>query len=128
MNVTVPDVMRHVRNYFVVSRFHGSWHLTDGRLLEEAFRPGEWIAVPDGPVCGIWQVDEQGMLPGVPDAEWTGRIFLLAPPPDFLRLCADIADWADRHPAPGMDDAASWMEAFSSALLPYQRMFPEVSA
>ncbi len=127
MNVTVPDVMRYVRNYFVSSHFHGSWRLNDGKLQEEMFRPGEWIAVLDGPVHGVWQLNEQGAIPGLPNAEWTGRTCLLTPPPDFLRLCRDIADWADKHPAPGTTgDALGWTKAFASALAPYQRMFAEV--
>lgn len=139
MNVTIPDVMRHVRNYFVSSCIDWSWQIEGGRLLPEtSFRPGEWIAVLDGPVRGVWQLDENGALPGAADAAWAGRICLLEPPEGFLRLCGEIAQWAAQHPDPTMTSerfgeysrsqtSGGWTQAFAGSIAPYTRMYPEVN-
>lgn len=140
MTVTVPHVMRCVRNCFAVSRISRDWELRRGALLPRAhFLPGEWIAIADGPVRGIWQLDENGALPGVPDASWTGDILLLEPPAEFLHLCDEIAAWAAAHPDPTVtaehfgeysrsQTASRWEQVFAPSLAPYRRMYPEVNA
>ncbi len=139
MNVTVPDVMRHVRNYFVSSRLSGSWQTQEGLLLPQGrFAPGEWIAVLDGPCAGVYQLDEYARLPGAADAAWKGRIFLLEPPAGFLRLCCEIDAWAKEHPDPAMTGErfgeysrtlahTDWTQAFAPALVPYTHMYTEVN-
>jgi len=140
MAVTVADVMRHVRNYFVAGAVTGSWRAENGTLLPQGvFSPGEWVAVcsPFG-APGVWQIDEDGGLPGVPDCpEWEGEICLLNPPEDFLRLCEEIAGWAESHADPALTGEkfsqysrkmrdSRWQTAFDAALAPYRRMYPEV--
>ena len=140
MSVSVADVMRYTRNHFVSSYIDGSWQLHEGRLLPDAaLHPGAWIALTgDAPLPGVYQLDEYASLSHLPDGEWTGRVYLLAPPEDFLRLCHDIAAWVDAHPDPTVrtermgqysrsQDAAPWQQVFGDALLPYIRMFPEVT-
>ena len=138
MNVTIPDVMRHVRNHFVTARLSGSWETVNGRIIPgERLAPGAWIAIQSGPYRGIHQLDEFGALPGAEDAGWVGAIFLLDPPADFLRLCGEIADWTARH-EPGLQSErfgeysrtlahTDWRRAFSPALAPYMRMYTEVT-
>lgn len=143
MTVTIPDVMRHVRNYFVSSRIDGVWEVQEGRLLPEGpVGPGDWIAIPDGPLAGVHQLDEYGGIPGasgmVKSAVWEGRICLLTPPPGFIRLCCEIAAWAKRHDDPTMtsesfgeyarrQEPGDWTQVFRASLAPYTRMYPEVS-
>lgn len=139
MTVTIPDVMRHVRNHFVSTRIDWLWQTVEGRLLPEGtFAPGEWIAILDGPHAGVWQLDEYGAIPGAQDAQWTGRICLLAPPAGFLRLCSEIAEWAAAHPDPSLSSErfgeysrtmthTHWTRAFSPELAPYMRMYTEVN-
>lgn len=139
MNVTIPEVMRHVRSYFASGSITESWTIADGHLTPDLYFPGEWIAItgPDAP-CGVYQLDENCALPGVPDAAWTGQIFLLNPPAAFLRLCDEIAEWAKAHPDLTMTSerfgeysrtqtSADWRQVFASALAPYTRMYPEVT-
>ena len=46
MTVKVSDVMRYVRNHFILSSITGSWMHTGGALTpSERFVPGMWIAV-----------------------------------------------------------------------------------
>ena len=139
MTVTIPDVMRHVRNYFESARSDGSWRVVDGALLPEGlFGPGEWIAILDGPLSGVHQLDEYGSLPGTKDSAWEGCICLLTPPAGFLRLCSEIAAWAKAHPDPAMTGErfgeysrtqthTDWTQAFAPSLAPYKRMYTEVN-
>lgn len=140
MTVTIPDVMRHVRNHFVTGCIDWHWQ-TEGGALSPAgsFRPGEWIAIADGPLRGVWQLDEYGAIPGAADAAWTGRVFLLEPPGDFLRLCGEIAEWAKAHADPTLlserfgaysrsQSSGDWTRVFARALAPYKRMYAEVDA
>lgn len=141
MTVKVSDVMRQVRNHFVCSAVTGEWAHTGGVLSPaEDFAPGMWIAVTgrDAP-CGVFRLDENGGIPGLGDVSWTGVIFRLNPPADFLRLCEDIAAWAAANPDPSVTgeklgaysvtrSARSWETVFAPALAPYRRMFTEVEA
>lgn len=140
MTVTIPDVMRHVRNHFVTDILTGSWTLISGHIApaSPSLTPGAWIAIPDGPLRGVYQLNEYGALSDAPDAAWTGRILLLEPPQDFLRLCREIAQWAREHADPTLTSerfgeysrqttASDWTQVFAAALAPYTRMYPEVN-
>lgn len=140
MTVKVSDVMRHVRNHFIRDSISGSFSIVDGRLSPEgAFTPGMWIAVTGSKSpAGVFQLDEQGGIPNMADVSWTGVVYRLAPPEEFLRLCGDIACWAAANPDPAVSQeklgdysvsrrAVTWEEAFAPALAPYRRMFAEVN-
>lgn len=140
MTVKVSDVMRHVRNHFVRDSITGAWKHTGGTLSpSENFTPGMWIAVigAEG-FCGVYQLDENGGIPDLGDMSWTGTIYRLDPPSDFIRLCGDIGCWAAATPDPSVQSeklgeysvsrkAGGWETAFAAALAPYKRMFAEVN-
>ena len=139
MTIKVSDVMRHVRNHFIQRSISGAFSHTDGRLTpDEHFRPGMWIAVTgDGAPSGVFQLDENGGIHGLEDTDWTGTVYLLAPPADFIRLCGDISCWAAAHDDPAVSSErfgeysvarqpVTWETAFAPALAPYRRMFAEV--
>ncbi len=139
MTIKVSDVMRHVRNHFISHSICAAWNHTGGTLTpSDQLHPGQWIAVTgkDAP-AGVYQLDEQGGIPCLEDSAWTGTVFLLNPPADFIRLCGDIACWAEANPDPAVTAeklgeysvsrrGLTWQEAFAPALAPYQRMFTEV--
>ena len=140
MTVKVSDVMRHVRNHFIIHSIHAAWCHTGGKLTpDSALKPGMWIAVTGGGVCtGVYQLDENGGIPSLGDAAWTGRVYLLNPPADFIHLCGDIACWTAANPDPSITAeklgeysvsraSVTWQEAFAPALAPYRRMFTEVN-
>lgn len=139
MTVTIQDVMRQIGNHFVTGRIDGAWQVQGGKLLPESLlRPGEWIAIPDGPIRGVWQLDEHGAIPGATEVEWEGCIFRLEPPAAFLRLCDEISQWAASHPDPAVtaerfgeysrnQQRCGWEQVFAQALVPFRRMFPEVN-
>ena len=77
------------------------------------------------------------------DETFTGKVWLLAPPKDFIRLCDEISTWTEKNPAGGYVSesfggysysrgaksngaAVSWEDVFSDAITPYRRMFSEV--
>ena len=141
MTVKVSDVMRHVRNHFILDARTGDWSHTGGALTpSDSFSPGMWIAVTgveNGAPCGVYQLDENGGIPDLGDMQWTGAIYRLNPPADFIRLCRDIACWAAAHPDPGVTaeklgeysvsrQGIGWAAAFAPALAPYRRMYAEV--
>lgn len=141
MTVKVSDVMRHVRNHFVRDMLPGEWAHEHGRLTPAgAFEPGMWIAVTgaeSGAPVGVYQLDEKGGIPGLGDLRWSGAVYRLNPPADFIRLCGDISCWAAANPDPAVTSeklgaysasrkATAWETAFAPALAPYKRMFPEV--
>lgn len=144
MTITVPDVMREVSNAFPKARWEGAFTLTGGRLNLDALLPGDWIAV-EGSLRfdGIHQLDAEGRLPGAADEGFTGAVWLLSPPADFLRLCGEIAAWAETAAQPGVKRESfgayaveyptnalgltpDWRGAFAAQLRPWRRMAEEV--
>lgn len=142
MTVKVSDVMRHVRNHFIRDGISAAWAHTEGMLTPaDKLAPGMWIAVTGadtGAPCGVYQLDENGGIPGLEDLQWTGTVYRLNPPADFIRLCGDIACWAAANPDPAISaeklgeysvsrQVMDWQTSFSAALAPYKRMYAEVN-
>ena len=139
MTIKVSDVMRHVRNHFVRSAVTGTFiHLRGVLTPLTHFKPGMWVAVTgeDAP-SGIYQLDENGGIPDLEDMNWTGTVYVLDPPADFLRLCGDIGIWSAAHENSPVTSEKfgeysvtrqpmTWETAFAPALAPYRRMFTEV--
>ena len=139
MTVKVSDVMRHVRNHFVHSALSGTWAHSGGQLTPaDQLTPGRWIAIVSDDVSGgVFQLDEKGGIPDFGELTFTGTVYLLDPPADFIRLCGDISCWAAANPDPAVSaeklgeysvsrHAVTWESAFAPALAPYRRMFSEV--
>ena len=129
MTVTVQDVMRQMRNYFIASTLTGTFTVADGIIdLDPPLAPGAWVAIEgSGSLDGVHQLDENGKLPDAADGSWR----------DFLRRCRDIRDWADKHPDETLltekfgsysrsQSSSAWEKGFERRLRPYLRMFPEV--
>lgn len=145
MTVTLPDLMRETRNFFPAAAFDGVWTLRSGAISpESSLQPGEWVAITGS--CrnnGVFQLNESGCIPGAADETWEGRIWLLAPPADFLALSLRIASWAQtqgttlavkesfgaysRELATGSDGKPlSWQHFFARELAPWRCMYTEV--
>lgn len=139
MTVTVQDVMRQMRNYFIASTLTGTFTVADGIIdLDPPLAPGAWVAIEgSGSLDGVHQLGENGKLPDAADGSWRGLLHLLSPTADFLHLCRDIRDWADKHPDETLltekfgsysrsQSSSAWEKVFERRLRPYLRMFPEV--
>ena len=137
--IQVGDVMRACRNFFPVSFTQGAWTLAEGRMAPAIdAQPGDWIAVSGSMRNnGVFQLNEEGRIPGATDESFYGSVWRLAPPADFLRLCEEIAAYDQAHPAStvtaerfGQYSAThapgGWEAAFSTRLNGFRRMFPEV--
>jgi len=141
MKDTIGAVMQVCRHYFPVD-----WKDTEWTLLQGVLSPG----MPDGLIAisgsanhnGVWMVKD-GRIAAEADEEWKGRIWVLAPPADFMALCAEIDAWREKHPVQAIKserfgeygyEAASgkngnplgWQDAFAQRLQPYRRMYAEV--
>lgn len=144
MSMTVSHIMREIRNYFPASFHDAAWTLSGGILSPKIDLPPEgWIAISGSLRNNGVHHLTGGALPAAVDEAWTGRVWLLAPPQDFLDLCARIASWSDAHQDAGViresfgaysrtcasaaGRAITWQEAFSADLAPYRRMFSEVN-
>jgi hypothetical protein len=147
MGATVADVMRHLNNYFETGYRKTDFSITGGVLSPgECLHPGSYIAVEGS--CfhnGVWKLGTGLTLEGntEPDETFNGKVWFLSPPKDFLALCKDVADFAEKTPvgafqsetfedysytrATGQNGAVlGWKEAFASSLSPYRKMFTEV--
>lgn len=158
MTVSMTELMRSARRCFVTGAADGAWRVADGVLTGDVpLRPG-WIAIEGRGAC---ELGEGGRL-DMPDGAWQGRVWLLDPPEDFVRLLAEINEWLagqERLRALALEQAASgvvtrrresfgvyaseteispgsaalsapsldWEACFAARLLPYRRMFPEVT-
>lgn len=136
MTVSMTELMRTVRNCFVTGAADGSWRVTGG-VLEGDVPVEGWVAIEgrgafDAAACNL------------PDGPWQGRVWLLDPPEDFLRLLDDVNEWLTRQGSDGAvtrrresfgvyatetaysADPGGWQSVFADRLAPYRRMFPEV--
>lgn len=144
MSVSVGDVMREVRNAFQRSVLRGDFAVEDGALRGHPYLlPGDWVALGGSRYSdGIHQLGEGLALPGARDERFTGAVWLLAPPADFLRLCEEIRLWEEEHPpvaerserfgafsvsraVDAMGLPVDWRAVFAARLLPWRKMFGE---
>lgn len=143
MAVTVADVMRHCRNYFEIGYVEGTFRITGNALPESE---GVHYVYISGSLyhSGVHEVSDgfiTDISDDVHDEEFDGRVWLLAPPVDFLRMCEEIADFENHRPAGGLtheefggysrswdatETGKDWTHTFRSALVPYVKMFTEV--
>ena len=140
MSVSVAAVMRQVNNHFVSGYLDADFAVEGGDLKPA---PAASFVYIDGSVLhdGVWEL-QGGKLIGddAADEAFTGRVWLLKPPRDFLALCKEIAAHDAKHPtgaaqsesfgdysySMGTQAAGGWAAAFAARLTPYRRMFPEV--
>lgn len=142
MTITIPDIMREIRNCFPVAAMDGTWRIEGSELLPSAgLDTASWVCLEGAVQCGVHPL-ENGVLPCAWDESWTGRVWLLAPPADFLSLCQQIIDWGEHQPDPGVQSESfgaysrtlqttsglplCWQDVFAAALRPYRQMFSEV--
>lgn len=141
MSVTVGQIMRHTRNFFPSYVIRGSWRIRGGALSPlDGLAPGDYVALASPAPCpGVYRLGEGGALSGASDGDWTGDVWRLAPPAEFLALCEEIAAWSAAPPLKKesfgaysrefalADSSARWHDRFAAELAPYRRMYSEVT-
>lgn len=137
--------MREVRSFFPRYRLEGEWEAKASVLRgTDLLLPGDWIAVTGSARNdGVYEVEGGGKVSRLRDEAWSGVVWLLAPPADFLALCEEIIAWEAAQENEGIRrerfgeysveravDArgmpATWKDVFASRLAPWRRMFTEV--
>ena len=139
MAVSIAAVMRQVRNFFVRGYMDGEFIIGGGVLTPEP--PAHFVAITGSAFSdGVYSVFDG--FPSSASGKFTGRVWLLHPPDDFLALCQQISAYDDQNPvgamqsesfgeysytrAVGNSGAIPWQTAFAQQLAPYRRMFAEV--
>lgn len=138
MAVSIAAVMRHVRNYFERGFVEGEFTVSGGVLSPT---PAARYFAIEGSIYhdGVYR---EGELKESPAETFSGKVWTLCPPDDFIALCAEISAFDDNNPAGAMqsesfgeysytrmggaDGAPGWICVFSNQLHPYRRMFTEV--
>lgn len=140
MSVSVAAVMRQVNNHFVSGYLDADFAVEGGYLKPAPAASFVYIA---GSVLhdGVWELQGGKLIgDGIADEAFTGRVWLLKPPRDFLALCKEIAAHDAKHPtgaaqsesfgdysySMGAQAAGGWAAAFAARLTPYRRMLAEV--
>ena len=141
MAVTIEAVMRHCNNFFVKAWMDGEFTVTDGQLTDEAvLSSARFYAIEGSRFCdGVYG---EG-IPNDGNETFTGRVWLLNPPSDFLMLCKKASEYDEAVPAnapvsesfgaysysrpTGSNGApVSWKDALKSELARYWKPFTEV--
>ncbi len=146
---TVYEVMRHINNFFERGYRATEYTITGGALEPaDLLRPGLWVCITGSFYHdGAWRIDAdlrlEDLPENTPDETFTGRVWLLAPPPAFLALCDEIAEFVQKNSVTPYQSESfgeysytkaqgkgggilSWQEAFADRLQPYRHMFTEV--
>lgn len=136
MAVTIGSVMRHCRNYFERGYIDGDFTIENGAITFPSLADGRYIAI-SGSACndGVYKIGTDTMT----DEVFTGRVWLLSPPADFVALAEDIRAWEEKN-APsvytsenfgeysysragdGAGGVATWQSVFSARMRNYQKL------
>lgn len=139
MSVSIAAVMRHIRNYFERDCAEGEFTVSGGVLSPApaaAYFAIEGSLYHDG-------VYRAGELKESPAETFTGKVWTLCPPADFIALCDEISAFDAANPANAMQSESfgdysysrfsqggapvTWQSMFAGRLAPYRRMFTEVN-
>lgn len=147
MAVSVAAVMRQCRNYFETGYIDGTFRIT-GNALKDV--PASHFVYISGSLYhdGVWEICDGYLtgrsVDGLHDEEFDGRVWLLAPPIDFLDLCKSIREYEEKNPVGAYLSESfgeysytragsgrtvtinGWVDAFGASLVPYRKMFTEV--
>lgn len=140
---TIAAVMRHVRNFFERELIEGEISITGGMVSPVVDAPYVYISgskYHDGVKAMTGSSINQD---NHPSETFTGRMWLLHPPDEFIALCEEIDQYAARNAAGAYVSESlneysyqratdksgrviGWQDAFSERLIPYRRMFTGV--
>lgn len=147
MAVSVAAVMRHCRNFFEVGYIDGIFRIT-GNALSDVGDGVHWVYISGSMMHdGVWEICDGYLtgrdISGLHDEEFDGRVWLLAPPVDFLETVRTMREYEEKNPVSaltsetfggysrtwatgGKPSAMTGFAVFRDQLTPYIRMFTEV--
>ena len=142
MGDTVAAVMRHVKNYFERGCIEGE--ITIRGSAVSPVLPSPWVYISGSLYHdGAYMLQGDNILCGdLPSETFTGKVWQLHPPDDFIALCESIDAFCKQNPAgaltserlneysytraTGKHGVLTWQEAFADQLNAYRHMFTEV--
>ena len=147
MTASVESVMRYCRNYFEVGYVDGTFRIT-GNALSDVGDGVHWVYISGSMMHdGVWQICNGYLtgrsIEGLEDEEFDGRVWLLAPPVDFLEMVKAMREYEEKNPISALSSetfggySRTWamggkpsdrsaMTVFRDSLTPYIRMYTEV--
>ena|GEM_PF-2956940 len=153
LNNMILQIMRFTHNFFIASQESGAFSLDNGRIiLKNNYIIGQKIILSGSVLSdGIYEIAaKDGDIYTIDDGgkteEWSGIIYGLRMPRDFIRLCEDISafnagqgkvtpytsemvvglhQWSRSTKANGAP--VGWEEVFSERLKPFKKMFADIS-
>jgi hypothetical protein len=147
MAVSVAAVMRHCRNYFETGYMDGTFRIT-GNALSANVGGSHYVYISGSLMHdGVWEICNGYLtgrsVDGMENEEFVGRIWLLAPPVDFVELVKDMQQYEEKNPVSSAiretfggysverasvadGHPVTTERVFSAKLNPYRRMFTEV--
>ncbi|MBR3795778.1 MAG: hypothetical protein IKK34_07090 [Clostridia bacterium] len=146
MAVSVAAVMRHVRNFFEGEAVDGCFLISGGVLSgpDGAVIDAPYVAIEGSRYHdGVTKCFDGSLEQSPVDEEFTGRVWPLYPPADFLSLCKRISDYDDKRPPSDLQSerfgnysytrSTGYMgkpvdvyTVFGAQLAAYRRMYTEV--
>ena len=108
--MTVGELCAVCRNWFVKDVVRGSFSVRHGVLCEiPGTAVGQYVRIVGSRANdGVYRYPAGSTDDGTDalcDEEFDGAVWLMAPPPEFLRLCRDITAWEEKAGA-ALDEAA----------------------
>ena len=147
MTASVGSVMRYCRNFFEVGYVDGTFRIT-GNALSDVGDGVHWVYISGSMMHdGVWQICNGYLtgrsIEGLEDEEFDGRVWLLAPPIDFLETVKAMREYEEKNPISALSSetfggySRTWamggkpsdrsaMTVFRDSLTPYIRMYTEV--
>lgn len=144
MAVTVAAVMRAVRNFFAGDPMAGEFAISGNGLSPAPAAP--FVAIKGSRYHdGVYELHDGYLQTEIcrEDETFDGLVYPLHPPDDFIMLCREIDEYAEKNPAGGKASESfghysytkasngrgglmTWQDAYADRLIPYRRMFSEV--
>ena len=147
MTASVGSVMRYCRNFFEVGYVDGTFRIT-GNAMSDVGDGVHWVYISGSMMHdGVWQICNGYLtgrsIEGLEDEEFDGRVWLLAPPIDFLETVKAMREYEEKNPISALSSetfggySRTWamggkpsdrsaMTVFRDSLTPYIRMYTEV--
>lgn len=94
----VGEIMRHIRNYFMLpgGRHAGVFTISDGTINLPFLSDGQWFLIDGSRKNGRYRVCKYP-ADGLVDEEFKGNIYELNPDSEFLELCEEIEAWQGKY-------------------------------
>lgn len=140
----LDQICAHIHNYFEVNALtgrkmihSGTFTIENGGISLPFLADGQYFRIVNSQLNdGVYQYPADGLR----DEVFTGVIWEMRPPADFLRLVAEIEAWAEKYGEASKNPytsenvigvysyskasgAATWEQIFKDRLKPYRKLY-----